>query len=669
MIIKMAFKNVRKSYKDYTVYFVTLAFSVALFYIFGSFEDQAVILELTNQMGRTFKLVSEALNVISVIVVVIFAFLIVYANNFIIGRRKQEFGLYMLLGMSRFKMSLILMSETFLIGLAALFMGLFTGYILSQITGVMMGTILAVPIHYQFIFSINGARRTIYCFSGIFILIMFLNQRKLHKITLNELFNAHRTQEMMPKGSVGWTLFQLISALAILIFDYLWVLKAGQLIFFMPIIVGIGIFATILLFKSLAGFVERIVRLGRARYYTNLNMFVMRQVSNKIRSTYRVMAVVSITLLFGITILATGLNLNKRISISAEETVPYDLTLTYMYDDLGVSKNYKADLGLDEYFEEGFQVNLYRSESFSTDILVPSGDIEEDIEPLREPLALVTLSDYNKVRTFHKKPVLKLDQNQLYFQPDYNSLVTMRTPLVDILDYRKPLIFDNQEFRLQPYDKENFVIISNQSNGYPILVVNDQDFNHIKATWPDIFIKTIVSGNLLNSSEAEIERIVEQVNLKQKDDPTEYYATDILSRYNSGLTGMGTEIIIAAVGLYVGMVLLIVSLVILALQQLSEASDNQARYETLRKIGVSSNMINRALLKQTALYFFMPLGVALVHTVIGLIAVERNLNLINLGYPSNVLSISTVAIVFLFYLIYFVITYMNSKRIIRPHRN
>lgn len=174
---------------------------------------------------------------------------------------------------------------------------------------------------------------------------------------------------------------------------------------------------------------------------------------------------------------------------------------------------------------------------------------------------------------------------------------------------------------------------------------------------------------MFNSSEAEIERVVEHVNQKQKDDPTEYYATDVLSRYNSGLTGMGTEIIIAAVGLYVGIVLLIVSLVILALQQLSEASDNQARYEILRKIGASSNMIHRALLKQTALYFFMPLGVALIHTVVGLIAVERNLNLINLGYPSNTLSISTVVIVFLFYLIYFVITYMNSKRIIRPHRN
>ncbi|WP_281193085.1 FtsX-like permease family protein [Erysipelothrix rhusiopathiae] len=667
MIIKMAFKNVRKSYKDYTVYFVTLAFSVALFYIFGSFEDQAVILELTNQMGRTFELVSEALNVISVIVVVIFAFLIVYANNFIIGRRKQEFGLYMLLGMSRFKMSLILMTETFLIGLAALFMGLFAGYILTQITGVMMGTILAVPIHYQFIFSINGAQRTIYCFSGIFVLIMFLNQRKLRKITLNELFNAHRIQEMMLTSSAGWTLFQFISAIAILIYDYLWVLKAGQLIIFMPVIVGVGIFATILLFKSLAGSVEHIVRLSRSCYYKNLNMFVIRQVSNKIRSTYRVMAVVSITLLFGITILATGLNLNKRISISAEETVPYDLTLTFMYDDVGISKNYQTDLGLDESFEEGFQVNLYRSESFSTELLVPSGN--DDIKPLREPLALVTLSDYNKVRTFHKKPELKLAPNQLYFQPDYNSLVTMRARLVDVIDYRKPYVFNDQEFQIQPYDDANFVIISNQSNGYPILVVNDQDLNLIKASWPDVFIKTIVSGNMFNSSEAEIERVVERVNQKQKDDPTEYYATDVLSRYNSGLTGMGTEIIIAAVGLYVGIVLLIVSLVILALQQLSEASDNQARYEILRKIGASSNMIHRALLKQTALYFFMPLGVALIHTVVGLIAVERNLNLINLGYPSNTLSISTVVIVFLFYLIYFVITYMNSKRIIRPHRN
>ncbi|MBK2404097.1 ABC transporter permease [Erysipelothrix sp. strain 2 (EsS2-7-Brazil)] len=667
MVIKMAFKNVRKSYKDYTVYFVTLAFSVALFYIFGSFQDQAGILELTNQMGRTFELVSEALNVISFIVVVIFAFLIVYANNFIIGRRKQEFGLYMLLGMSRFKMSLILMAETFLIGLAALAVGLFSGYILTQITSVLMGTILAVPIHYQFIFSTQGARRTIYCFSGIFVLIMFLNQRKLRKITLNELFNAHRTQEMLRNVSVWWTVFQLIGAIAILIFDYLWVLKAGQLIFFMPIIVGIGIFATILLFKSMAEFVEYFVHINRSRYYRNLNLFVVRQVSNKIRSTYRVMAVVSITLLFGITILATGLNLNKRISNFAVETIPYDASFTFMYDDVGTVKNYYNDLNLNEYFRSGFQINLYRSESFDTEVFNIYDDIGEE-KPVNEPLALMTLSDYNKVRTIQNKPLLTLSKNQIYFQPDYNNLITMRARLVDVLDYRKPLTLGSVDYFLQPYDEANFVIFSNQSNGYPILVAHEDDVNSIKATWPDVFIKTVVSGNALHSTEGDIERILEHVQERQTQDLTNYYDTDVLTRYNSGLTGMGTEIIIAAIGLYVGMVLLIVSLVILALQQLSEASDNQGRYETLRKIGASHAMINRALLKQTALYFFIPLGVALIHTVVGLIAVERNLNLINLGYTSNVLSVSTVVIVFMFYLIYFVITYFNSKRIIKVKR-
>ncbi|WP_331836915.1 ABC transporter permease [Erysipelothrix piscisicarius] len=283
-------------------------------------------------------------------------------------------------------------------------------------------------------------------------------------------------------------------------------------------------------------------------------------------------------------------------------------------------------------------------------------------------LALMTLSDYNKVRTIQNKPLLTLSKNQIYFQPDYNNLITMRARLVDVLDYRKPLTLGSVDYFLQPYDEANFVIFSNQSNGYPILVAHEDDVNSIKATWPDVFIKTVVSGNALHSTEGDIERILEHVQEGQTQDLTNYYDTDVLTRYNSGLTGMGTEIIIAAIGLYVGMVLLIVSLVILALQQLSEASDNQGRYETLRKIGASHGMINRALLKQTALYFFIPLGVALIHTVVGLIAVERNLNLINLGYTSNVLSVSTVVIVFMFYLIYFVITYFNSKRIIKVKR-
>lgn len=664
MVLKMALNNVRKSYKDYTVYFITLAFSVALFYVFGSFEDQSSILELGNHLGRTFELVSQALNVISVIVVIIFAFLVVYANNFIIGRRKQEFGLYMLLGMSRFKMSLVLILETFLIGLIALIMGLFAGYVLTQITGVLMGSILAVPIHYQFIFSMKGAQRTAACFSGIFILVMFLNQRKLRKITLNELFNAHRTNEMIEAGHIGWTVFQLVSAIVMLVFDYLWVLQAGQLFFYLPIIVGIGIFATILLFKSMAGFVEYFVRLHPSRYYNKLNFFVTRQVSNKIRSTYKVMAVVSITLLFGITILTTGLNLNQRISYFAKETIPYDCTFNYMYDDPGAPKEYLHSWGLDKLFTQGFQVNLYRSDAFRTSILKPSWVLNDFEEPADEPLGLMSVEDYNKVRNMQDKPELVLNVGEVYFQPDYNSLITIRPKMVDVLNYNKPLILGSTAYTLQPYDDQNFVIFSNQSNGYPILVANQTDLEAIKNTWPDVFIKSIVSGDVLDNSEENIDRIIAAIAIQQNEDKTEYYSTETLTIYNAGLTGMGTEIIIAAIGLYIGIVLLIVSLVILALQQLSEASDNQSRYHILRKIGVPNKMIHEALLKQTALYFFIPLVVALIHTVVGLIAIERNLSLLNLGQASVTLTLTTVAIIFVLYLIYFMTTYLNSKRII-----
>lgn len=179
-----------------------------------------------------------------------------------------------------------------------------------------------------------------------------------------------------------------------------------------------------------------------------------------------------------------------------------------------------------------------------------------------------------------------------------------------------------------------------------------------------MFIKSIVSGDVLDNSEENIDRIIAAIAIQQNEDKTEYYSTETLTIYNAGLTGMGTEIIIAAIGLYIGIVLLIVSLVILALQQLSEASDNQSRYHILRKIGVPNKMIHEALLKQTALYFFIPLVVALIHTVVGLIAIERNLSLLNLGQASVTLTLTTVAIIFVLYLIYFMTTYLNSKRII-----
>ena len=132
MYFKLAYQNVKKSYRDFMIYFLTLAFSVCLFYTFNSFQQQKEVLSLNEMEHAILETTGIVMNFLSIFVAIVFAFLILYANRFLIKRRKQEFGLYQLLGMPNGKIDRILVYETVLIGLISLVAGMMLGIALSQ---------------------------------------------------------------------------------------------------------------------------------------------------------------------------------------------------------------------------------------------------------------------------------------------------------------------------------------------------------------------------------------------------------------------------------------------------------------------------------------------------------------------------------------------------------
>ena len=138
MFCKLALGNVRRSFRDYGVYLLTLTFGVCLFYTFNSVEDQGAILYLQEKNGETVRAILTVLGVLSVFVAVVLACLILYANRFLLRRRKRELGTYLLLGMSQGQVSRMLFLVTGLIGLVSLLLGLGLGvgaaYGLSALT-------------------------------------------------------------------------------------------------------------------------------------------------------------------------------------------------------------------------------------------------------------------------------------------------------------------------------------------------------------------------------------------------------------------------------------------------------------------------------------------------------------------------------------------------------
>ncbi len=128
MLFKLSFNNMKKSIKDYSIYFLTLVIGVAIFYMFNSIDSQQAMLRVSSSQREIIKLMITMLGFVSVFVAIVLGLLIVYANNFLINRRKKEFGIYMILGMGKRKISKIILMETIFVGIISLIVGLVVRY-------------------------------------------------------------------------------------------------------------------------------------------------------------------------------------------------------------------------------------------------------------------------------------------------------------------------------------------------------------------------------------------------------------------------------------------------------------------------------------------------------------------------------------------------------------
>ena len=196
MYSKLAFRNVRRSVRDYTIYFLTLTFGVCVFYVFNSIESQQAMMSISSSDEQALQSLTMIMGYVSVFISIILGFLILYANKFLIKRRKKELGIYMTLGMDQSKMSWILMLETLLIGIVSLTVGLILGFFLSEVLAVVTAKMFeAAFTEFKFVFSPAACGKTILYFSLIFIMVMLFNTLSISKYKLIDLLSADKKNE------------------------------------------------------------------------------------------------------------------------------------------------------------------------------------------------------------------------------------------------------------------------------------------------------------------------------------------------------------------------------------------------------------------------------------------------------------------------------------------
>lgn len=684
MLFKLAFKNIKKSVSDYAIYFFTLVLGVAIFYVFNAIDSQTAMMKVSESTRDIIDLMLNMLSGVSVFVSCVLGFLIIYASRFLMKRRNKEFGIYMTLGMSKGKISKILVVETFLIGLLSLVVGLVLGCALSQVMSVIVANMFEADLtEFTFVISTNAIVKTIIYFGIMYLLVMIFNTISVSRCKLIDLINANKKTETIKLKNPYLCIVIFIIAVAILGYSYYSVtidvenLRETWQIF---LIIGLGALGTFLLFFSLSGLVLRVLQHFKKFYYKGLNSFTIKQFSSKINTTVFSMTIISLMLFVTICVFSSCMSMKNAMTSNLQELAPIDIQFVktkdiprefieeYGYSEQQVNNSYQSIE--DDLNSVGFDINNYYKDiisinTYTTDELTVRSTLGNAYDEIYKKYPfmtydaieeIVTISDYNKAAKILGLDTYSLDDDEYLVIADYDNMVGVRNAALEL---DTPITISGKTY-YPKYDKcmDGFLEISNSHINDGVFIVPDSAVSNL----------TVEEEYMYANYKADTEEEKQEIEdlLISKSDALLNIGSTIsagtrLSIYE-GSVGLGA--LVTFIGLYLGVIFLISSAAILALKELSEATENKERFKMIRKIGADEKLINKALFRQIAIFFLAPLVIAIIHSIFGIMFCNYILE--TFGNESLLLAIVLTAIfLILIYGGYLLITYYCSKRIIK----
>lgn len=717
MLARLAVRNVRRSARDYAVYFVTLLFGVAVFYAFNSIDSQAVLFDIEkNAVGSILEMTNYFIGMFSVAVAVVLAFLVTYANRFIIKRRKREFGTYLLLGMSASRVACVLSIEMLVVGAVSLVVGLVVGLVLSQAlafaTAALMGTTMT---HYTFVVSTSALVKTLICFAILFAAALVMNVVFVSRRKVGDLLAEHAEAKVTSRIPLWARIVGFVLALAVLAVAY-WLLWDNQFKEFdnefgaATLLMVIG---TFLLFWSGSTIVLSLVKRAHGFYFRGLHAFTARQLSSKVGTAFASLSVVCIMLFFALTTVSVGFGVRALFVDSIEQTTRYDVTFTDvfcapgLYGDAAMNgqDSYESRLA---YMQENYPERLEAAHAsefdMARDIAVHNSGWNDLVKDSAQ------LDYYNDPQAVWG-PVLDaagIDASSLEASGSFASsspLIISESQFNDVcrLAGERTCQLADDEYLINNTSKATEDIAGQvRAKAMPLAIAGvDLHASDEKASVEmrtgavaDVMLELVVPDRVVERMKAQgalptycyldcmyscdrAEGDARLVKLLQDGYPSnEIIASSGVPLSSTGwpysflLTAQemvdqagGLKLLITYLALYIGFVLLVSTAAILAIQQLSETADSVGRYQRLSSLGCDRSMILGSLRTQTVLYFLVPLGVALVHAVYALCVMNSGF-FAPLGVDPMPGILITGAFVLMIYGCYLLVAYLASRRVV-----
>jgi putative ABC transport system permease protein len=675
MLAKLAFGNMRKLLHDYAVYFLTLVLGVAVFYAFNTMSVQGDFLR--GDVGETLSQVGQILDGLTVFLAVILGFLMVYANNFLMRRRKKELGLYQVLGMRTGQVNVVLALETLLVAAVSFGVGIALGVLVSQVLLFVTARMFATTVqHFSFFFSTDAFMLTLACFGVIFVVMMLFNWITLRRVRLIDLMSSARQNEKQFVRRLPLSIVLTAAGLVLMGVAYWRLIRDGFPMdnsmqggfIITTVMVAVG---TFVFFYGLAGTLTALLTHMRGFYWRDLHMFTTRQIASRVNTTALSMGVIALILFLAMTAMTTGMSICNTLNAMAEKGTPYSASISVLpTDPVADPIDLEAEVA-----KVGVDLSAVGSHATVRIAVVPS-ELEGDTSTLQRISELtgesipkgfehamvgevVSLSDYNAARALLGMEPVSLDEGH------YLLLCNM--------DQVEPFVNGGLEkgfsvtvgaatltpARTTVIDDASAVLQDNGLGANPGTFVVADDLAASLPTYQQVV--DVMYAGPTEEGDAALKGLEERLG----DSLGERSALTTVDTVTSVLAdGTTTTGLISYMAIYIGFVLVIACAAILAIQQLSNASDSAGSYRTLSELGCSERLIFGSLRAQVAIAFVLPLAVGLSHSLCAISVVNELVSAF--GY-SDALDGMTLGLV-LFALVYggyLALTYRMAHGIVR----
>ena len=677
MRFKLSLGNIRRSMRDYAVYFFTLIIGVSVFYVFNAIETQTAFMRVDASTHAMADLLRSMLSGVSIFVAGVLGLLIVYASRFLMKRRNKEFALYMLLGMSKWQVSSILLTETIIIGLGSLIVGMLAGVGLSQLMSVLVVSLFKADMSdFHFTVSTGAMVKTCIYFGIMYLVVMLFNSFMIGKCKLIDLINSGKRNEKLHSKNLLLCVLVFIVSAALLGTAYYLVAFRDDLLTQKKLIacIAAGAVSTYFIFWSVSGMLLRLTMSMKRFYFNGLNSFTFRQLSGKVNTMVMSMTVICLMLFLTICTLCAAFSIRNSMNETVDELCKADMQL------YGMSMESTADLdAVDMCSELGFDVTSYLADGYSkaavyedaaftggtfygeafNDEAVGLSDYAKQVRENSSEMVM-TVSDYNELAAFLGNETLELGAGEYILLCDFDGEKEIRD--YTLKNYGGDITVFGKQLRSKfDHCVNGYFMMSSIHMNTGLFIVPDDVVD------PNCKMMDMITGNYKGDPEAveaEIQSAWAEVTQSEDSDTAVSLSTSRdMMKQTVGLTA-----IVTLLGLYVGMVFLISSGAILALREMSDSVDSSTRYTMLRKLGVEEKSISKSLFGQTGVFFLLPLLLGMVHSIFGLRFGQQAMNVIGLN-NMGVSALITGIIILLIYGGYFLITYFCSRTIIRSNNN